>query len=205
MHEASRAVLLAKCALKWHCRSEANAGFIQGFAAHPSRLVFSVEANRGERFFLLVDAAALNSTGGYDEPAAPYEDHSSLHYIHAEPGNNPAKNVHKQLLIVTQQNNAQKKNENRHSLSAMRSCKKHLPPALLDREQSPAIQELPVNSAILSPADGSSVSPHDEEVTVQGYALAGGGRAVVRVDVSADGGETWISAELKPTAQTLNR
>lgn len=81
------------------------------------------------------------------------------------------------------------------------------PPPLLDRKQtqSPAIQELPVNSAILSPADGSSVSPYDEDVTVQGYALAGGGRAVVRVDVSADGGETWISAELKPTTQTLNR
>ena len=78
-------------------------------------------------------------------------------------------------------------------------------PALLDRKQSPAIQELPVNSAILSPADGSSVSPYDEDVTVQGYALAGGGRAVVRVDVSADGGETWITAELKPTTQTLNR
>lgn len=74
-----------------------------------------------------------------------------------------------------------------------------------DFSKSPAIQELPVNSAILSPADGSSVSPHDEDVTVQGYALAGGGRAVVRVDVSADGGETWISAELKPTNQTLNR
>ena len=49
------------------------------------------------------------------------------------------------------------------------------------------------------------MSPYDEDVTVQGYALAGGGRAVVRVDVSADGGDTWISAELKPTAQSLNR
>lgn len=49
------------------------------------------------------------------------------------------------------------------------------------------------------------MSPYDEEVTVKGYALAGGGRAVVRVDVSADGGETWISADLKPTSQPLYR
>lgn len=49
------------------------------------------------------------------------------------------------------------------------------------------------------------MSPYDEEVTVKGYALAGGGRAVVRVDVSADGGETWTSADLKPTSQPLNR
>ncbi|CAM9418603.1 unnamed protein product [Ectocarpus sp. 4 AP-2014] len=70
---------------------------------------------------------------------------------------------------------------------------------------SPAIQQLPINSAILSPADGSSVSQYDDEVTVKGYAVAGGGRAVVRVDVSADGGETWTSAELKPTSQPLYR
>lgn len=73
------------------------------------------------------------------------------------------------------------------------------------KTQSPAIQQLPVNSAILSPAEGSSVSQYDDEVTVKGYAVAGGGRAVVRVDVSADGGETWTTAELKPTSQPLYR
>ncbi|CAM9501399.1 unnamed protein product, partial [Choristocarpus tenellus] len=41
--------------------------------------------------------------------------------------------------------------------------------------------------------------------TVKGYAVSGGGRAVVRVDVSADGGSTWQEAELKPTSQPLNR
>eukprot|EP00752_Nemacystus_decipiens_P016390 g14652.t1 len=74
-----------------------------------------------------------------------------------------------------------------------------------DFSKSPAIQQLPINSAILSPADGSSVSQYDDEVTVKGYAVAGGGRAVVRVDVSADGGETWTTAELKPTSQPLYR
>lgn len=49
------------------------------------------------------------------------------------------------------------------------------------------------------------MSQYDDEVTVKGYAAAGGGRAVVRVDVSADGGETWTTAELKPTSQPLYR
>lgn len=31
---------------------------------------------------------------------------------------------------------------------------------------------------------------------VKGYAWSGGGRGVVRVDVSADGGKTWKTAEL---------
>ncbi|CAN0462941.1 unnamed protein product, partial [Discosporangium mesarthrocarpum] len=75
----------------------------------------------------------------------------------------------------------------------------------VDFSKSPAIQELPVNSAILSPCPGAVISPHDEELVVKGYALAGGGRSVVRVDVSADGGKTWKEASLKPTFQPLNR
>lgn len=125
-------------------------------------------------------------------------------FVYAKPMNIPVKIAHK--TKHDQQKNTHKTKSNTGILYALFAhATSTLYFALLDREQSPAIQELPVNSAILSPADGSSVSPHDEDVTVQGYALAGGGRAVVRVDVSADGGETWISAELKPTNQTLNR
>ena len=36
-----------------------------------------------------------------------------------------------------------------------------------------------------------------EEVTVKGYAWSGGGREVVRVDVSLDGGKTWQVAQLR--------
>ena len=32
--------------------------------------------------------------------------------------------------------------------------------------------------------------------TVQGYAYSGGGRGIVRVDVSGDGGKTWKTARL---------
>jgi len=35
---------------------------------------------------------------------------------------------------------------------------------------------------------------------VRGYAYSGGGSAVVRVDVTADNGKTWITANLEPLA-----
>jgi sulfite oxidase len=50
-----------------------------------------------------------------------------------------------------------------------------------------------LNSAILSPTDGAEVAPGP--LTVAGYAFAGDGRRVVRVDVSGDGGETWRQAD----------
>ena len=33
---------------------------------------------------------------------------------------------------------------------------------------------------------------------VRGYAYSGGGHAIIRVDVSADDGRTWTTAELEP-------
>ncbi len=40
---------------------------------------------------------------------------------------------------------------------------------------------------------------------VRGYAWSGGGRDVVRVDVSSDGGKTWTSAQLKKLPQRPGR
>ena len=54
--------------------------------------------------------------------------------------------------------------------------------------------ELPVNSAVLTPLDGAELKAGT--VAVRGYAVAGSGRTVGRVDVSADGGATWQKAEL---------
>lgn len=53
---------------------------------------------------------------------------------------------------------------------------------------------VPVNAAILTPADGS----HQPAGTthISGYAYAGGDRTVARVDVSTDNGTTWTQAEL---------
>jgi sulfite oxidase len=54
--------------------------------------------------------------------------------------------------------------------------------------------ELPVNSAFLTPLEGAECEAGT--VAVTGYAVAGSGRTVGRVDVSSDGGVTWQKAVL---------
>lgn len=61
---------------------------------------------------------------------------------------------------------------------------------------APAIQELPVQSLICSPQDDSSVDAATTDIHVSGIAWSGGGRGIVRVDVSSDGGKTWHVATL---------
>jgi sulfite oxidase len=51
-----------------------------------------------------------------------------------------------------------------------------------------------LNSDVLSPRDGQTVAAGPVEV--RGHAFAGGDRYVSRVDVSTDGGVTWIQASL---------
>lgn len=51
-----------------------------------------------------------------------------------------------------------------------------------------------INSMICSPADGDYIA--DDVIVVEGLAIAGGGRTVDRVEVSADGGKTWQRAGL---------
>ncbi|KAF2364052.1 Oxidoreductase molybdopterin-binding domain [Trinorchestia longiramus] len=65
----------------------------------------------------------------------------------------------------------------------------------VDFSKSPAIQEMPVVSAICDPAPGEAVTPVDGKVTVRGYAYSGGGRKIVRVDISSDGGKSWRAVE----------
>lgn len=71
----------------------------------------------------------------------------------------------------------------------------------VDFSKSKSIQLLPVQSAICEPEDGE-VLEEDDEVTVRGYAWSGGGRGIYRVDVSADGGKTWTTADIEQTPQT---
>lgn len=89
----------------------------------------------------------------------------------------------------------------------------------LDVERILSIQEMPVQSAIVHPppppppsknggAPGARaalaaaaggepyVAAGDESVALKGWAWSGGGRGIVRVDVSADGGASWHTAEL---------
>ncbi len=51
-----------------------------------------------------------------------------------------------------------------------------------------------MNAAICAPEDGASVAAGD--TMFRGYAAVSGGCRVERVDLSADGGETWVQARL---------
>ena len=61
-----------------------------------------------------------------------------------------------------------------------------------------ALGPVGLTSAILSPDDGASMAAGPTDVA--GYAFTGDGRAVVRVDVSPDGGQTWIQASIDDAA-----
>ncbi|XP_043724060.1 sulfite oxidase-like isoform X3 [Telopea speciosissima] len=54
------------------------------------------------------------------------------------------------------------------------------------------LMDFPVQSAICSLEDVNVVN--DGKVMVAGYAVSGGGRGIERVDVSVDGGKTWVEA-----------
>lgn len=83
---------------------------------------------------------------------------------------------------------------------------KVLPPQAVDSESAerywgitPPVQEMPVNSVIVSPRTGETAKrDSDGRVACHGYALpSGDGGPVVRVEVSTDGGNTWTEAELE--------
>ena len=63
----------------------------------------------------------------------------------------------------------------------------------VDFDAAPSIQEMPVISAICS----HEIDEKQKEIVVGGYAWSGGGKGIIRVDVSADGGKTWTGANLK--------
>jgi sulfite oxidase len=57
-----------------------------------------------------------------------------------------------------------------------------------------------LNCEILAPRDDEVVAAGPAQV--RGYAYAGDNRSVVRVDVSADGGESWVQADVEPPASS---
>jgi sulfite oxidase len=73
-----------------------------------------------------------------------------------------------------------------------------LPPDADPRTAGPAdgivLGPIALHCAILQPAPGSRVPPGPTEVT--GFAFAGEDRTATRVDVSADGGQSWTRAQL---------
>jgi sulfite oxidase len=59
-----------------------------------------------------------------------------------------------------------------------------------------SLSSLPLNCDILVPDDGAEIPAGP--LTIRGWALAGDGRGIGRVDVSLDGGNTWRQANLQP-------
>ncbi|KAI8604467.1 Oxidoreductase, molybdopterin-binding domain-containing protein [Dissophora ornata] len=57
-----------------------------------------------------------------------------------------------------------------------------------------SLGEMNVQCVICSPTDQEAISL-SEPVTIRGYAISGGGRGIYRVEVSADGGQTWEPAD----------
>jgi sulfite oxidase len=75
----------------------------------------------------------------------------------------------------------------------------------VDYSKAPSIQELPVQSAITVPKNNSYLPEDSDTIEVKGYAWSGGGRGIVRVDLSMDEGRTWHNAHLQPPNQSYNR
>lgn len=71
----------------------------------------------------------------------------------------------------------------------------------VDWDSAPAIQSMPVTSAICEPSEGAVLEEGTDEITVRGYAWSGGGQRIVRVDVSPDNGATWHTADLTSAGQ----
>jgi sulfite oxidase len=69
-------------------------------------------------------------------------------------------------------------------------------------EEGMMLGEMNLTSVICSHEENEQVAAG--LVTVEGYAMAGGERTVMRVDVSGDGGETWIQAELTNELQAMS-
>lgn len=71
----------------------------------------------------------------------------------------------------------------------------------VDFSKSPAIQEMPVVSAICDPQNSDVVKVENGKIQVKGYAWSGGGRKIIRIDVTNDKGKTWHTADLTEDLQ----
>ncbi|MEP7128996.1 MAG: molybdopterin-dependent oxidoreductase [Chitinophagales bacterium] len=56
------------------------------------------------------------------------------------------------------------------------------------------LSELSVNCVITSPQNGEAVK--GDSLLLKGYAMSGGGRKICRVDVSVNGGQSWLTATI---------
>lgn len=75
----------------------------------------------------------------------------------------------------------------------------------VDFKTAPAIQNMPVTSAICSPNPlENQVKIIDGCMEVKGYAYSGGGNKIIRVDLTTDQGKTWMTADLQQLSDGEN-
>lgn len=67
-------------------------------------------------------------------------------------------------------------------------------PETVDWAQGTTLEETSINSVICQPEEGNTLATGP--VQVRGYAIGAGSRAIKQVEVSVDGGRTWVKAEL---------
>lgn len=68
----------------------------------------------------------------------------------------------------------------------------------VDFKTAPAIQNMPVTSAICTPNPlEHQVKIIDGFMEVKGYAYSGGGNRIIRVDITGDQGKSWVTADLQ--------
>jgi len=63
-----------------------------------------------------------------------------------------------------------------------------------DYTTAQSCQEMPVQSAMTK--IDPEVEEEEKEMEISGFAWSGGGRSIVRVDLTTDGGKTWTTADL---------
>lgn len=105
------------------------------------------------------------------------------------PGYIGARSV-KWLDRITVQNET---SQNYFQSHAYRLFAPHMRPETVDWEEGVILGEMNVTSVICSHDENERI--RSGAVTVQGYSIAGG-RKIARVDVSCNGGKTWVQAEL---------
>jgi sulfite oxidase len=72
-------------------------------------------------------------------------------------------------------------------------------------EEREPVYDMPVQSVICSPLDSTSFDSKNENVNFKGFAYSGGGRGIVRVELTTDHGESWIETQLEKRQQRLGR
>lgn len=87
--------------------------------------------------------------------------------------------------------------ENYFQARAYRLFPPYVTAETVDWERGLRLGEMSLTAVICAPGEAAPAGA----VAVRGYALAGGRRAVARVDVSVDGGQTWVEADWLSAAE----